>query len=209
MARPTKIFIPYYSTYQHILTLARAIKEGAERVSNVEVTLYQIPETLPQEVLTKMHAPAKPTDIEVLTPEKLKEADGFLFGVPTRFGIMPAQFKHFWDACGGLWATGALQGKFAGTFVSSNTQHGGQETTHLTFLTTFAHFGIVYVPLGYANPNLQEDKDVLGGSPYGASVVAGNNGARQASEKELDIARTQGENFAKILTQYVRGGSTA
>ncbi|KAI9296873.1 flavodoxin-like protein [Neoconidiobolus thromboides FSU 785] len=209
MTRTTKIYIPYYSTYQHIYSLAKAIKEGAERVPNVEVKIFQVPETLPQEVLTKMYAPPKPEGIEVITPELLKEADGLLFGIPTRFGMMPAQWKHFWDACGGLWATGALQNKFAGTFVSSNTQHGGQETTHLTFLTTIAHFGMVYVPLGYASTHLQEANEVIGGSPYGASVVAGENGAKQASEKELEIARTQGENFAKLVSQYVKGSETA
>ncbi|KAJ9083155.1 hypothetical protein DSO57_1037494 [Entomophthora muscae] len=145
----------------------------------------------------KCMPPPKPTDIEVLTPDKLTEADGFLFGFPTRFGMMPAQFKHFWDRCGGLWATGALQGKFAGTFISSNTQHGGQETTHLTFLTTLAHFGMIYVPLGYTSPHLQEDSEVMGGSPYGASTVAGKNGAREVHEKELEIARTQGEKFCQ------------
>ncbi|KAI9293540.1 NAD(P)H:quinone oxidoreductase, type IV [Neoconidiobolus thromboides FSU 785] len=209
MTRTTKIYIPYYSTYQHIYTLAKAIKEGAERVPNVEVKLFQVPETLPEEVLAKMHAPAKPEDVEIITPELLKEADGFLFGIPTRFGMMPAQWKHFWDGCGGLWATGALNGKFAGTFVSSNTQHGGQETTHLTFLTTVAHFGMVYVPLGYASSHLQEANEVIGGSPYGASVVAGENGSKQASEKELEIGRAQGENFAKLVSTYVKGSESA
>jgi NAD(P)H dehydrogenase (quinone) len=208
MTRTTKIAIVYYSTYGHVAALADAIVEGAKKIANIEINIYQIKETLTDEILTKMHAPPKKEHPEI-TPDILKEQDGVLWGVPTRFGIMPAQVKTFIDSCGQLWAAGALQHKFAGTFVSSNTQHGGQETTHMTMLTTFAHFGVIYVPLGYSNPHLNLDDAVLGGSPWGASVVAGSNGRLQPNEKELDIAKTQGENFAKVVSQYVNGAPAA
>ncbi|KXN67896.1 flavo protein WrbA [Conidiobolus coronatus NRRL 28638] len=202
----TKISIPYYTTYTHVYQLAKAIKEGAEQIPNVEVTLYRIPETLPQEVLEKMHA-APPTSDPEFTPELLTQADGVLFGFPTRFGSLPAQLKSFLDACGGLWASGALRNKFAGTFVSTSSQHGGQETTHLAMINFFAHNGMAYVPLGYASDHVGEDEELIGGSPYGASVIAGSDGSRMPNEKELDIARTQGRKFAQIVSTYVKGNA--
>jgi NAD(P)H dehydrogenase (quinone) len=202
--RATKIAIPYYSTYTHVYQLAKAIKEGVERVPNVEVALYRIPETLPQEVLEKMHAAPASEDPEITT-DILTAADGFLIGFPTRFGSFPAQVKTFIDSTGGLWASKALYGKFAGTFVSTASQHGGQETTHLSLINWFAHNAINYVPLGYASPHVGEDQEILGGSPYGASTIAGSSGARQPTEKELETARIQGENFAKLVSTYVKG----
>ncbi|KXN67902.1 protoplast secreted protein 2 precursor [Conidiobolus coronatus NRRL 28638] len=202
--RTTKIAIPYYTTYHHIYQLAKAIKEGAEKVANVEVTLYRIPETLPKNILEMIHAAPATEDPEV-TGDILAAADGFLIGFPTRFGSMPAQVKSFIDSTGALWATKALYGKFAGTFISSNSQHGGQETTHLSLINWFAHNAINYVPLGYASPHVGEDQEILGGSPYGASTIGGSSGARQPNEKELETARIQGENFAKLVATYVKG----
>ncbi|KAI9298231.1 NAD(P)H:quinone oxidoreductase, type IV [Neoconidiobolus thromboides FSU 785] len=208
MSRLTKIHIPYYSFYGHIHKLAKALKTGAEKVPGVQATLFQIPETVPKEILERIKAPAKPADVSVITAENLKEADGFLFGMPTRFGTLPAQQKNFWDQLGGLWASNALHGKFAGTFVASNTQHGGQESTHLTFIPTLVHFGMIYVPLGYASKHLNEELEVIGGSPYGASAVVGNSGKVEVHPKELEIAEIQGENFAKVVSQYVNGAKS-
>ncbi|KAI7857543.1 flavoprotein-like protein [Circinella umbellata] len=200
-----KVFIIFYSLYHHVYTLAQHIQKGLES-QGVEVELYQVPETLDDAILEKMHAPAKP-DVPIITADKLKEADGFLFGLPTRFGIFPAQIKSFLDSTGGLWSTGALAGKFAGTFFSTASQHGGQETTAMTAITYFAHHGIHYVPFGFANPHLFDNTEVVGGSPYGAGTVANGDGSRQPSEKELEIAETQGSNFAKLLLTFEKGQS--
>ncbi|ORX65326.1 protoplast secreted protein 2 precursor [Basidiobolus meristosporus CBS 931.73] len=199
-----KIYIIIHTVYHHIYQLALAIKEGVEKVPGVEVSLFQVPETLSEEVLAKMHAPPKP-DIPVITPAQLEEADGFIFGIPTRYGTQPGQWRAFWDATGSLWARGALAKKFATTFFSTASQHGGQETTALTSLTTLAHHGIIYVPLGYTSPHLTDNSEVLGGSAYGAGTIAGGDGSRKPSAKELEVANHQGEYFAKIVQQYVRG----
>jgi NAD(P)H dehydrogenase (quinone) len=122
---------------------------------------------------------------------------------------MPAQIKAFLDSTGGLWASGGLAGKFAGTFFSTASQHGGQETTAFTTITYFAHHGMVYVPLGFANPHLFDNSEVIGGSAYGAGTVANGDGSRQVSQKELEIAHTQGENFGKIVSTYVKGKNAA
>ncbi|KAI9293138.1 flavoprotein WrbA [Neoconidiobolus thromboides FSU 785] len=196
-----KLYIVFYSMYLHVYKLALAVKEGAERNGNVEVSIFQIKETVPEEILTNIKAPSKP-DVPVITPALLKEADGVLFGFPTRFGTVPAQLKDFIDSCGQLWATGALNGKLAGTFNSTQTQHSGQETTAFTFLTVLAHFGMIYVPNGYSSPLIHEDKEIMGGSPWGASVVAVNTGVQSPSDKELEIGKVQGENFAKYLAQF-------
>ncbi|ORY94823.1 NAD(P)H:quinone oxidoreductase, type IV [Syncephalastrum racemosum] len=198
-----KVYIIIYTLYHHIYTLAKDVQKGLE-ASGVEAKIFQVPETLPEEVLTKMHAPPKP-DVPIITVDDLKEADGFLFGIPTRFGIMPAQMKAFLDATGGLWASGGLAGKFAGTFFSTASQHGGQETTAFTAVTYFAHHGMIYVPLGFANPHLFDNSEVVGGSAYGAGTVANGDGSRQPTEKELAIAVTQGENFGKVVSTYVKG----
>eukprot|EP00899_Mesostigma_viride_P019473 jgi/Mesvir1/27527/Mv07288-RA.1 len=137
---PKKILVVFYSMYGHIQKLAEAIAEGVKE-AGAEVTLKQVAETLPAEVLAKMYAPPKP-DYEIATPDDLPQYDGILFGFPTRFGMMAAQMKAFFDATGGLWKTGALVGKPAGTFISTATQNGGQETTHLTAITQLVHHGM-------------------------------------------------------------------
>ncbi|KAJ1880729.1 flavodoxin-like fold protein [Coemansia sp. RSA 486] len=202
-----KIFVIYYSTYGHVHTVAQAITKGLLKTNKVDAELYQIAETLPTEVLEKMHAAPKTTTVPLITPEKLSEADGFLFGFPTRFGVAPAQVKAFFDATGQLWSTGALLGKPAGLFFSTGSQHGGQESTAFTFLTHFAHHGIVYVPLGYANPKMFGNEVVVGGSAWGAGTVAGPDGSRQPSAVELEIAETQGEKFADVAVKLFGGSS--
>jgi NAD(P)H dehydrogenase (quinone) len=199
-----RLYIVIYSTWGHVTKLAEHIKVGADKVAGVEATIYQIKETLPDIVLGKMHAAPKP-DYPVLDPKDLANADGFLFGIPTRFGNMPAQWKTFWDATGGLWVQQALAGKPYGTFFSTSTQHGGQETTAYTFLTTLTHHGGVYVPLGYQHKNLSINTEVIGGSPYGAGTISNPDGKRVPSVLELEIAEFQGENFGKFLAQLQRG----
>lgn len=197
------VYIIIYSLYHHIYKVAKDVQKGLES-EGVTVKLFQVPETLSDEILEKLHAPPKP-DIPVITVDALTEADAFLFGVPTRFGTFPAQMKSFLDATGALWATGALSGKFVGTFFSTASQHGGQETTAYTLLTYFAHHGLNYVPLGFANSHLFDNSEVVGGSPYGAGTVANGDGSREPTVKELEIAQTQGENFAKLLNTFHRG----
>jgi NAD(P)H dehydrogenase (quinone) len=191
------VYIVYYSTYYHVHKLAKAVEAGANKVKGVQVKLFRVPETLTEEILAKLGAPAKPEDVPIIeNAAQLTEADGILFGFPTRFGLLPAQIKSFFDATGGIWARGALRGKQAGIFTSTNTQHGGQETTALTTLPFFAHHGLHYVPFGYGHANLNQTEEVSGGSPYGASAVAGIEGD-SPSKLELEVAEAQGEYFAK------------
>ncbi|KAF5316699.1 hypothetical protein D9619_006804 [Psilocybe cf. subviscida] len=196
-----KIAIIIYTTYGHIAKLAESVKAGIEEKGG-KATIYQVPETLSEEILTLIHAPAKP-DYPIATPTTLTEYDGILFGIPTRYGSMPAQFKSFWDATGALWASGALAGKYAGIFVSTATLGGGQETTAFTSITTFAHHGMIYVPLGYsqAGAQLSNTDEVHGGSPWGAGTVASSSGARQPSALELEVAKIQGSSFYTYLSK--------
>lgn len=193
----TKIAIIYYSTYGHVAKMAESVKEGVESVEGVTATIYQIPETLPEEVLLKMHAPPK-KDHPIATVDTLKEADGILFGFPTRFGSTPSQIKAFFDGCGGLWATGALIGKTAGIFFSTGTQGGGQETTVFSSLPFIAHQGLTFVPLGYRTKLITNMEELHGGSPWGAGTYSCSDGSRQPSKIELDIAKVQGESFATV-----------
>ncbi|GAB9470870.1 Nad quinone oxidoreductase [Globisporangium polare] len=193
----TNVAIVYYSTYGHIATLAEQIKEGVESVEGVTATIYQIQETLPEEVLAKMYAAPK-KEHPIATPDVLKEADGILFGFPTRFGSFPAQVKALFDSTGGLWSTGALVGKPAGIFFSTGCQGSGQETTAFTSLTYLAHQGMTYVPLGYRSPLLFSFDEIHGGSAWGAGTLAGPDGSRKPSQLELDVAKVQGESFAQI-----------
>ncbi|XP_028792287.1 NAD(P)H dehydrogenase (quinone) FQR1-like [Neltuma alba] len=193
----TKVYIVYYSTYGHVEKLAHEIKKGADSVEGVEAKLWQVPETLTPEVLEKLGAPPK-SDVPVITPNELTEADGFLFGFPTRFGLMAAQFKAFMDATGGLWRTQALAGKPAGIFYSTASQGGGQETTPLTSITQLVHHGMMFVPIGYTfGGGMFEMEQVKGGSPYGAGTFAGD-GTRQPTDLELAQAFHQGKYFAAI-----------
>lgn len=195
------IAIVYYSMYGHIRTMAQAAAEAASQVPGVTATLYRVPETLPEEVLAKMgalDAAKAQADVPLATPEILAAADGVLFGTPTRFGNMTGQMRQFLDSTGGLWAKGALVGKPAGVFTSSATQHGGQESTILTFIPTLMHQGMVVVGLPYTFQGQMGVDEVMGGSPYGASTIAGGDGSRQPSARDLDGVRFQARHLAEI-----------
>ncbi|KAI1077686.1 minor allergen Alt a 7 [Whalleya microplaca] len=199
-----KIAIVFYSMYGHIRQLAEAEKKGIEKAGGT-ADLYQIPETLSKDVLEKMHAPAQASDIPLLEdPSTLEAYDGFLLGVPTRYGNFPAQWKTFWDKTGKQWSTGGYWGKMAGLFVSTASQGGGQESTALAAMSTLAHHGIIYVPFGYAKgfADLVDLTEIHGGSAWGAGTFAGADGSRQPSEKELRIATTQGEAFYNAVAKY-------
>jgi len=200
-----KVGVIFYSTYGHVGIMAEKIIEGAKS-SGAEVLVYQFQETLPEEVLTKMHAGSslKPK-YPIITPAALAELDGFLLGFPTRYGRAPAPVSAFFDATGQLWATGALQGKFAALFTSTAGQHGGQETTALTTLPWLAHQGLIYVPFGYRNPNISLMDSIQGGSPWGSSTIANSDGSRMPSEPELNAAEDQGGHFAKIVQTFIAG----
>ncbi|RUS15855.1 NAD(P)H:quinone oxidoreductase, type IV [Endogone sp. FLAS-F59071] len=240
MTKP-KLYVIYYSTWGHVRKLAETIKEEAAKNDEVDVSIWQIAETLSQEVLTKMHAVPK-ADHSIITPLEIANADAFIFGeyskrvavfacTPTLYGNMPAQFKTFWDATGQLWAKGQLYGKLGAIFFC--TAHSGQEPTALDFLTTLVQHGILYVPLGYFDVPRITDMAEIGDSAYGAGTI--RNGSRQISvscpaqvhdrkfnttgllklvvtinlqDKEFDIARHQGREFAKTVVQYHHGRST-
>ncbi|KAF8267164.1 flavoprotein-like protein [Lactarius quietus] len=197
-----KVAIVIYSMYGHVAKLAEAEKKGIESAGG-EVTIHQIAETLPQEVLTKMYAPPKP-DYPVLAPKDLEHYDAILFGIPTRYGNFPAQWKAFWDATGGLWSAGKLHGKYAGVFVSTGGHGGGQESTVISSLSTLAHHGIIYVPFGYSKafPQLTISmRSTAVSSPWGAGTFAGADGSRQPSELELEIAQIQGKSFYETVAK--------
>ncbi|KAK2967047.1 hypothetical protein RJ640_015267 [Escallonia rubra] len=194
----TKVYIVYYSLYGHVEDMAREVQRGANAVQGVEASLWQVPETLPNLVLEKMKAPRKADDVTEIRPEQLLEADGFIFGFPSRFGVMAAQFKAFFDATLEIWETQALAGKPAGIFWSTGFHGGGQELTALTAITQLAHHGMIFVPLGYTFGNAMfEMNQVKGGSSYGAGTYAGD-GSRQPTELELQQAFYQGKYVAEI-----------
>lgn len=206
-----KVAVIYYSTYGHMVQMAETIKEGVEKSGAAsKVDVFQIAETLSDEVLTLMHAPAKAAH-PIATNDTLAEYDAFLFGIPTRFGTTPAQFRAFWDQTGGLWALGALNGKPAGMFISTGGLGGGQESTAKTFLSQLVHHGMIYIPLGYgpAFPLLTNFDEVHGGSAWGAGTLAGGDGSRQPSKLEKDIAIVQGEQFGKSALRFVDGEPAA
>ncbi|KAI8851982.1 NAD(P)H:quinone oxidoreductase, type IV [Chytridium lagenaria] len=197
-----KIYVIIYSSWGHIKTLGESIAKGAKE-AGAEVKIFRVPETLPSEVTAKMHM-ASFDDIPVITPAELTEADGFLFGLPTRYGVPAAQIKTFWDSTGQLWMTQALAGKFAGCFTSTATQCGGQETTIMTFIPHLVHHGISFVPLGYSHPNLHDNTEVHGGGPWGSGTIAGGDGSRKPHEKELAVAHEQGKRFAQLLNKVTK-----
>jgi NAD(P)H dehydrogenase (quinone) len=196
-----KVLIVYYSTYGHVHKMAEAIAKGVKEVSNAEAVMRRVPETLPGEVLEKMgavDAQKTMTHVPICTVDELASADAVIFGTPTRFGNMCGQMRQFLDATGQLWAKGALVGKVGSVFTSSATQHGGQESTILSFHITLLHHGFVVVGLPYAFQGQMRIDEITGGSPYGASTIAGGSGERMPSENELDAARFQGKHVAQI-----------
>ncbi|MDX2434559.1 MAG: NAD(P)H:quinone oxidoreductase [Desulfobacterales bacterium] len=199
-----KVLIPFYSLYGHVYKMAQAVAEGAAQVKGAKVELRRVPETLPNEVIEKMgavEAQKALADIPVCTVDDLRDADAIIFGTPTRFGNMCGQMRQFLDATGSLWVSGALVGKVGSVFTSSNTQHGGQETTITSFHLTLFHLGMVVVGLPYAFQGQMRMDEITGGSPYGASTIAGATGDRQPSDNELDAARFQGNHVATIATK--------
>lgn len=194
-----KVLVLYYSMYGHIETMAQAVAEGAKKVSGAEVTVKRVPETIPPEVFEK--AGGKKQDTPVATPAELADYDAIIFGTPTRFGNMSGQMRTFLDQTGGLWASGALYGKLASVFSSTGTG-GGQEHTISSTWTTLAHHGMIIVPIGYGAKELFDVSHVRGGTPYGATTIAGGDGSRQPGEDELAIARYQGEYVAGLAVKF-------
>ena len=194
-----KVLVLYHSTYGHIETMAYAVAEGAKS-AGAEVTVLRVPELVPEEVAKashyKMDQPAAVAKVDDLT-----EYDAIIVGAGTRFGTVASQMRNFWDQTGGLWFQGKLVGKVGSVFTSTATQHGGQESTILSFIPTFLHHGMVVAGLPYAFQGQMGVDQVKGGSPYGASTITDGDGSRQPSEIELEGARYQGAHVAKIATK--------
>jgi NAD(P)H dehydrogenase (quinone) len=202
-----KVLIIYYSMYGHIHRMAEAVADGAREIEGAEVIMRRVPETLPEEVLKKMgalDAQKSFADISICTLDELAAADAVIFGTPTRFGNMCGQMRQFLDSTGGLWAKGALVGKVGSIFASSGTQHGGQESTILSFHITLLHHGMIIVGLPYSFQGQTRTDEVSGGSPYGASTIAGSTGARMPSENELAAARFQGRHVATVAAKLFK-----
>jgi len=196
-----KVKIVFYSMYGHVYRMAEAVAEGAREVEGVEVELLQVPELVPDEVLAKSGAKKAReafAHISVAKVNDLVDADAIIFGTPTCFGNMCAQMRNFLDQTGGIFAKNALVGKVGSVFTSSATQHGGQETTIITFYITLLHHGMVIVGLPYSESRQSTMDEITGGSPYGASTICGADGSRMPSENELAMARFQGRRVATI-----------
>ncbi|WP_028575126.1 NAD(P)H:quinone oxidoreductase [Desulfonatronovibrio hydrogenovorans] len=196
--------VVYYSMYGHIHAMAQAVAQGVSQVSDARVDMRRVPETLSDDILEKMgalQARDKMKDVQAATVDELDEASAIIFGTPTRFGNMCGQMRQFLDATGKLWASGALIGKVGSVFTSTATQHGGQESTILSFHTTLLHQGMIIVGLPYSFQGQMRIDEVTGGSPYGASTIAGGDGQRMPSENELEAARFQGRHVAEIAAK--------
>jgi len=196
----SKILVVYHSSYGHIETLASAIAEGAQSIDGTEVAIKRVPELMSED---QMAGAGMKTDqaAEQVSPEELADYDGIIFGTPTRFGNMSAQMRNFLDQTGGLWAKGALIGKVGSVFTSSAVQHAGQETTITSFHTTLLHHGMVIAGVPFSVAELSNTDEVSGGSPYGASTIAGSDGSRTPSQNELAIARAQGAHVAGLAAK--------
>ena len=199
-----KILVVYHSVYGHVHKMAEAIVKGALKVEGAKVILRRVDETLSDEALKKMgvlEIKKQLSKIPICTLEDLSEADAIVFGTPTRYGNMSGQMRQFLDSTAKLWLEGSLIGKPGGVFTSTATQHGGQESTILGFHVTLLHLGMVIVGLPYSFPGQMRTDEITGGSPYGASTIAGTKGERMPSENELDAAMFQGEHIAKIAAK--------
>ncbi len=201
-----KILILYYSSYGHVERMAQAIAEGVASVTGATATIKRVPELVSDELARKAGLKTE-QKAPVASVDELAEYDAILFGTPTRFGNMAAQMRNFLDQTGGLWVKGALVGKVGSVFVSTGTQHGGQETTITSFHNTLLHHGMIIVGLPYAFPGLTRMDEVTGGSPYGASTLAGADGSRQPSANELAGAHFQGRHVAEIAARLKRGAA--
>jgi NAD(P)H dehydrogenase (quinone) len=202
-----KVQVIFYSMYGHIYKMAEAVATGVREVPGAEVSLFQVPELVPDAVLEKTGA-KKARDafahIPIATVNQLPDADAIIFGTPTRFGNMAAQMRNFLDQCGGLWVRNALVGKVGSVFASSGTQHGGQETTITSFHTTLLHLGMIIVGVPYSAAGMSNMNEITGGTPYGATTLANSNGSRQPSKNELEIAQFQGRHVADITRRLVQ-----
>jgi len=202
-----KVLVLFYSSYGHMYQMAQSAVAGAEEVDGSEVKIMRIPELLSDEVLGQigaLEAQKQWADVPVAGPEDLEWADAVIFGIPTRFGNMIGQMRMFLDSTGPQWASGALVGKVGSVMSSSATQHGGQESTILTTQVTLLHHGMVIVGLPYAYQGQTTIDEISGGSPYGASTIAGGDGSRMPSENELKAARFQGRHVAEIAGKLTK-----
>ncbi len=198
----------FYSMYGHVYQLAEAIGEGVREIEGASVELYQVPELVPDDILQKSGAKATReafAHIPVAEVDRLAEADAIIFGTPTRYGNMAAQMRNFLDQTGSLWQKGTLIGKVGSVFISTATQHGGQETTITSFHTTLLHLGMIIVGVPYSEQGLMDINELSGGSPYGSSTITGPDGKRMPSENELAIARFQGRHVAEITKALLKG----
>lgn len=195
----TKVLVLYYSSYGHIETMANAIAEGA-RGGGAAVDVKRVPETVPDDIAKGAYFKLDQA-APVATIAELADYDAIIIGAPTRFGRMPSQMAAFLDQAGGLWATGALNGKVGGAFTSSASQHGGNEVTLFSIITNLLHFGMTIIGLPYSYQGQMGIDEIVGGSPYGATTIAGSKGERQPSPVELDGARHQGELIARAAAK--------
>jgi len=201
---PARIQVIFYSTYGHVWKLAEAVAEGARQVPGSDVKFLQVAEILSADVLAKMGATeAKKAfaHVPIADPQQLGDADAIILGTPTRFGSAAASMQAFIDATGGHWMKGSLIGKVGSAFCSTASQHGGQETTLMSLFTFFFHQGMIVAGVPYSNQELLNLKEITGGTPYGASTIAGPQGERQATANELTIARAQGKHVATIAAK--------
>jgi NAD(P)H dehydrogenase (quinone) len=191
-----KVLVLYYSTWGHVETMAKAVAEGVRAVPGAEVTIKRVPELMPEDIQEKFNVKTDQS-APFASPQELADYDAIIFGTPTRFGNMAAQMRNFLDQTGGLWAEGKLVGKLGSVFVSTGTG-AGNETTITSFHHTLIHHGMVITGVPYRCPDLANIDEPRGGSPYGAGTMAGSDGSRQPTERELAIARFQGEHVAKL-----------
>ncbi len=192
-----KVLVLYYSMYGHIEIMSKAVAEGVRKVEGTEVFVKRVPELMSADVARKVGAKLDQS-APIATVDELPNYDAIIFGTPTRFGNMCAQMRNFLDQTGRLWLNGGLIGKVGSVFTSTGTQHGGQETTITSFHTTLLHHGMIIVGVPYSCQEIMNMNEITGGSPYGASTLAGGDGSRQPSENEIRIAHFQGAHVAEV-----------
>jgi len=201
-----KVNIIFYSMFGHAYRMAEAVVEGAREVEGAKVSLFQVEETLPDEILVETgagEARKQFAHIPIATVDHLTEAGAIIFGTPTRFGNMCSQMRAFLDKTGPLWSTGALIGKVGSVFTSTASQHGGQETTLISFMFTLLHHGMIVVGVPYSEQRLLNMAEITGGTPYGASTIVGADGSRWPTDNELAIARFQGKYVADVTSRLL------
>ena len=199
-----KTLVLYYSTYGHIETLATAIAEGVKQVEGAEVVIKRVPELMPKEVAKQAGAKLD-QDAPIATVDELPEYDAIIIGTPTRYGRMASQMANFLDQTGGLWFQNALVGKVGSVFTSTASQHGGQETTLVSTIVNLMHLGMTIVGTPYTEKRLTNIDEVMGGTPYGSSTIAGGDGSRQPSDDEIEIAKSQGHHVAQVAMAIKKG----